>query len=68
MTTTRQRLNQTALALYMRRMAVCYPPPPPPQSKPWRAPSVRSINVERGTGGGTYYSVYVEDTYFFPRS
>ncbi len=32
------------------------------------APSVRSINVERGTGGGGYYSVYVEDTYFFPRS
>ncbi len=42
--------------------------PPPPPSRPWHAPSVRSINVERGTGGGHYYSVYLEDTYFFPKS
>lgn len=40
----------------------------PPPSRPWHAPSVRSINVERGTGSGHYYSVYSEDTYFFPRS
>ena len=42
--------------------------PPPPQARLGARPLYRSINVERGTGGGSYYSVYVEDTYFFPRS